>query len=628
MCNKNRVISANSTGCQFALVRTEKISWLNMVTFVPFPLQLSAGHRFLETDSSLYSQLRGSVRFSLAKGRARIQRCRKIRAKTDLEMALSLLHVLGGTMQALAYGFLGRHDMNTSCTTRFIGTFVIFLLLSTGTVIAAVPPSRQLAILIPIVRADLTLILLARLVKAVVWASRLTRSDVLYNNEVYPLQVAAMIWNDCQPIAPLTRAEDERSMLVDLLLEQRELWRPAPPDSFVMRALRFPLYIVLEASCSIVGAVEAVVSQLSTYVVRGMRNLTPVSVQGEQREIMGHTLLVSDHQLKWIQCNMMRGGDILQVRETRRVAIRALHIANLLEHGGYMRLHEHSAGDHAMSEYYSAIQGNDVVKTLLSKADALSVLSRLKNGNSLQVGSSIPRQILWARIIVGCLAGLRGRVRWRGPVAAAVFTVAQQNLEQFGASINRTAINRHVYTVLRRWLVDWMMFIWWELDVPEIEVEDPDTFFERLHRLWTHNLVHNTLSLPHALGELASSTPRQPDVDGILSWLLGVDWELWLQQTPVVSGTSVSDAIVASGEWQCAGREVTVADRIHSNLYRQMRLRDLIAIGQDAPIGDQARAALAGRILGILTTRVRNAWALLPRRLYDEADSNWPDAEY
>lgn len=89
------------------------------------------------------------------------------------------------------------------------------------------------------------------------------------------------------------------------------------------------------------------------------------------------------------------------------------------------------------------------------------------------------------------------------------------------------------------------MFLWWEIDIPAEAVINTDTFFATLKKILTENLVHNTSSLPHALGEMAvsSRSNRTPDIERMLSMLLGEDWEIWLTQTTVANGFGISVAM-------------------------------------------------------------------------------------
>lgn len=91
-----------------------------------------------------------------------------------------------------------------------------------------------------------------------------------------------------------------------------------------------------------------------------------------------------------------------------------------------------------------------MVKNVLSKSLQLKVLNGYPSGNMLTRGGVIPKQIMWARLVVGTMKGLDGEGRWRGPVASAVYSVAQQNYDQWRDDVDRTALHRHVYTVSRR----------------------------------------------------------------------------------------------------------------------------------------------------------------------------------
>lgn len=270
----------------------------------------------------------------------------------------SALLIFGEALQSIALGILVRGDQNSSFRTRAVGTIILALLLFIGSIIAAFasPLADGLigsALTVPVVRADLVFQLLSRLVHVFIWAGKLRTNKILYVNEVFPLQAAAMIWNDCRPITPPSRGEDENSMVLDILRSQRQLWRPILLDSYTARVAKAPMFFVLQLLCWLFLAIEKCLFMIWRLLFdRGTRNFTPVPVHGQHREVIGHTALISDYQLTWIQDNTMCDGTgtLEQNRQARRVLVRAIHVANLLAHGGYTRLHEHSAGNHAMSE--------------------------------------------------------------------------------------------------------------------------------------------------------------------------------------------------------------------------------------------------------------------------------------
>lgn len=534
------------------------------------------------------------------------------------------LLIFGEALQAIALGILEKGDDNSSFTTRAVGTIILALVLLTGSVVAsfASPLSEGLvssALTVPVVRADLIFLLLSRIVHVFIWASKLRPNKILYANEVFPIQAAAIIWNDCKPIAPHSRGEDGHSMIVDILASQTQLWQPTQLDTRFARLAKLPAFVILQVVYWGVRALEFGIFGLWRLVLdRGMVNYTPVDMQGAPRRVVGHTALLSDVQLMHAQeLTMSDNSDLEQKRQVRRVLVRALHVANLLGHGGHTRLHEHAAGGHAMSEYYSAIRENELIKQLLSMTSKLRILDALPSGNKLVCGEPVPRQVMWARLVVGSMKGLQGEGRWRGPVASAVFKVARENVEHWGASVSRTALHRHVYSVSRRWLVDWIMFMWWEIDVPSGIVSDPDELFTLLQSLLTSNTVHNSSSLPHAVGELALSTARAPDINAMAHGLLGAHWEAWLRSARVAQGAPLADAMAASGEWKCAGRGVDAGVSVDAALYAQAPLRDVLARGADRTLGEQARARLAARIVATLTARVKAHWLQLPYRLLD-----------
>lgn len=349
-------------------------------------------------------------------------------------------------------------------------------------------------------------------------------------------------------------------------------------------------------------------------------NRVPVDVNGETPTVIGHTPLLSDHQLRWIQRNFMGSNDLPENREALRVSIRATHGANLLTHFGFTRLHEHGPGNHAMSQYYAALNGHTLVKKLLSLYDQLEICPKLHNGNRTVRGEPIPKQVLWARLVVGSYRGLQGEDQWRQPIAVALFRMAQENVERLGNGTSRTALLRHAYTVMRRWFVDWMMYIWWDVDITTDLVEDADRLFERFKQLLTRNMIHNTMSLPHAVGELAISQNKEEDVITMLVLSLGEDWEMWFEQSVVASGGMLRDAIIETGAWKCVGIEANLAISVDSSLYETKSLQEVMSENEDRDLAEQARAKVASRIVETMCARLREHWEQQPSRNVESAD--------
>lgn len=543
--------------------------------------------------------------------------------------------IVGEALQSIALGIVERGDTNSSFTTRAVGIITLLFLLICGMTIASFssPLAEGIiasALTVPVVRADLMFLLLSRVVHVFVWASKLRPNKILYVNEVFPLQAAAMIWNDCKPIVPQTRGEDANSVILDILRSQLQLWQPTWLDGLSARVTKAPMFMIVKILFWLFLGIDKLLFMMWRLVFdRGERNFTPVRVREEKVEVAGHTALISDVQLTWIQEFTMRRRTITleQNRQARRVLIRALHAANLLRYSGHTRLHDHSPGDHAMSEYYAVVADNALVKEILSKADDLHVLQNLPNGNTLERGKVAPKQVLWARLVVGSYRALLGEGRWRGPVIVSLFTVARNNYEEWEDDVSKTAVHRHVYTVSRRWMIDWIMYIWWDIELPVTIVNNEDELFEHLRALLTNNLMHNTLSLPHALGEMALSTDRVESVNSMLLNLLGHDWETWFQQSVVVSGTPLLDAMTNCGEWNCLQRELTKEISISSSLYEPRILQKVIDTDETGSIADQARAKIAGRVVETLIKRIRDEWVQLPDKLMDPADTIDPADE-
>lgn len=332
-----------------------------------------------------------------------------------------------------------------------------------------------------------------------------------------------MIWNDCRPVTPHTPAEDERSSLLDWLTVQYDLWRPNAFDGVLSQALKLPFFAVIAALLGGCAAVETVMAVAWHDAFHsGHRNLTPVAVDGARIEALGHTVLLPE---RIHTCGSLQRPDVAMPvrREARRVAINSLHVTSLLGHGGHTRLHTHAPGGHAMSKYYASVTENELLKTALSKVLELRIFLALPNGNVTESGREVPRQVLWAGIVVGALGALRGVHRWRRSVAVAIFTIAQANHAAIGS--DRLALPRHVYSVLCRWLVDWMFLVWWDIDLRNQVVRQPDELFATLERFLCENVLSNTTSLPHAVGELAVSVDRSLSVDAALDLTLGPDWQ-------------------------------------------------------------------------------------------------------
>lgn len=534
--------------------------------------------------------------------------------------------VVGEAIQSISLGILERGDPNRSYVTRAAGTLLISLGLAAGSTLACLgsPLSEGLlfsALTVPVVRADLVTRLLSRIVHIFLWAGKLHPAKLPYAADVYPLQVAAIIWNDCAPVVAHSRGEDEHTVVMDMLDDQRSLWRPSGLDSWVSRAAKAPLFAVLAGLYAVVGVVEvALAGAWRLASGRNGRHTMLVPVAGARRVATGHTTLITDAQLTWIQDSSTRQGeDTVAALELRTTVIRALHLANLLGHGGHKRLHEHPPFKYAMSDYYQQLSNPGLKDAVTSSSmDALGVLEWCPNGNSLSAGKPAPRQVLWARLLVGSNPSPGRAGRWRGPVASALLILAQEHVDSWGAATTTTAVHRHVHTVLRRWLVDWTMFVWWDMAIPDdAPLMSETSFFSSLRMLFEESLVHNTLSLPHAVGELAWSTQQSPEVEKMLRATLGDDWRAWLQAATIPTGTPLGGAASGSGEWKCMGRPVDAAVAVDRVLYTERVLAEVMAPPATATDSDQVRAVLAKQLVTTLITRLRVTWAQLPYQLLD-----------
>lgn len=548
------------------------------------------------------------------------------------DMSIMLL-ILGTGLQSLALGLVRFSDTHKSFVTRAVGTITITLLLLAGSLITWQASSRSASfayavLLVPVVRADLTLSFVSNVRNLIIWAATLRTTEILFANEVFPLQAAAMIWNDCKPVGSDSRhAGEEKAIVLTVLHAQRQMWQPTPLDGPFVRIMKLLPFVLVQVFCWVFFALETWLFTIWRRLFeRGARNETLVMVDGERVSMTGHSMLISDHQLKFLHNFVVRDGDAVpltreQSRETQRVLVRAVHLANLLTCVGYTRLYEHSPGGHAMSEYFAAVAQNPQVRRLLSCGPELQVLSAYPSGNVLTRGGTIPAQLMWARIIVGTVKGLNGEGTWRGSVACALFSVAQRNMELWGRSVDSTALHRHVYTVSRKWLVDWMMFIWWEIDIPSTDVQNINSFFNTLQTLLLDNLVHNTSSLPHAVAEMVISQSKQQDTRDMLSLLLGDGWELWVEQTQIMCNMRLVDAVQASGDFKCVGLQVNNDITIDAVHYRQKVLKEIIHVDPNASLGEQVRACVARQIVHTLTERIKHTWIQLPDKLINPPDT-------
>lgn len=224
---------------------------------------------------------------------------------------------------------------------------------------------------------------------------------------------------------------------------------------------------------------------------------------------------------------------------------------------------------------------------------------------------------MWARLVVGSMRGLRGEGRWRGLVAASVYTVAESNMQHWRDHINRTPLHRHVHTVSRRWLVDWLMYMWWEVDVPTSIVYDSAALFGYLLQLLRDNLMHNTMSLPHAVSEMALAAERTPDIEIILKRMLGDNWLGWMLNERTAGGDTLQHAASGSGEWKCLHHEVDESVAVDSSLYNQRILAEVMDADGSASMADQVRACFVRRIVETYIARIREVWTALPHRLLD-----------
>ncbi len=271
--------------------------------------------------------------------------------------------VVGEALQSIALGIVERGDQNASFATRAVGLIILALLLITGSIVAsfASPLSDTLigsALTVPVVRADLVFLLLSRLVLVFVWASKLRPNKILYPNEVYPLTCAAMIWNDCKPIEPHVRGEDSHSTILDILRTQRQLWKPTRLDSHSARFAKLPAFIIVQFLCWFFLLVEKLLFRLLSLLLdRGAVNRSLVEVDGKRIQGAGHTALITAPSS--LGCRTSRCATRVPWSRTgRRVGCSCVRFASRIcsVHGGYTRLHEHSTGDHAMSEYYAYIK--------------------------------------------------------------------------------------------------------------------------------------------------------------------------------------------------------------------------------------------------------------------------------
>lgn len=542
--------------------------------------------------------------------------------------------VFGEALQSIALGILERGDANASFSTRAVGLTILALLLILGSLIASLASSLSesligSALTVPVIRADLVFTMISRIVLVAIWSSKLRPTKLLYANEVYPLQAAAIIWNDCKPIKAIRRNQDGHSTIIDILSSQLQLWKPTRLDSISARASKLLVYLVLFLLEQLFLALEAALFVLlRLFVNRNVANYTLAPVQGRRICAVGHVALITDAQLTFIQELTMRDDASTEHKlEARRVLLRSVHVANLFSQGGYTRLSEHACGDHAMSEYFKLVQDNPLIKESLSKIMEVDALSHLRGGNKLKRGSEVPRQIMWARIVTASRLGLQGHNRWRGSLISSLFTVAQKNHTLWEPYLNLTPLHRHIYTVSRRWFIDWVMFLWWEIEIPNELVYQPVAFFARARTLLENNLVHNTISLPYAIGEMAVSFPQGREVQLMLLRLLGDDWEEWFTKQQTLGGKPLADTMRDAVIWKCYQQPVTGDVTVDPTLYVEAQLSSVMNVSPSSTLRDQVIAVIAKRIMDVVIERVEKEWLRLPHHLLDPAEEELESRE-
>lgn len=77
---------------------------------------------------------------------------------------------------------------------------VLFLVFLFSTVLSALAPYHLVCFLLPVIHVDPLFHIVTRVLHSILWALRLARSDLFYIDEIFPLQVAETIWNDCHPV--------------------------------------------------------------------------------------------------------------------------------------------------------------------------------------------------------------------------------------------------------------------------------------------------------------------------------------------------------------------------------------------------------------------------------------------
>jgi hypothetical protein len=563
-------------------------------------------------------------------------------AQEAMRGATNWKRISGQVLQATALGVLAQADNNIAFQARVNGLLALTLLLVFGTVLVGFYSKNQdwvgVVFFLLLLRADTSAALLARLARIATWSRRIRPTKVLYETDVWPLQAAALIWNDYQPLKPGNAEEDEDGILTDLAAKECTRWRPMLDDNRFFQAMKTPfwLFFLLMRALAMIGERLALVVW-TLAVVRTRPNYLPENLGETGREVTGHTALLTSDQLDWLQEETMKTENSSLSRNARRVVSRALHQANLLQHSAFGRLVEHSLPDMSMNDYYKMVGSNTILKRIIGAQSVarLGLFRQLGNGNVVPAGGHATKQVLWARLVAGSHKSLEELTTWRGSVVGAVYQ-HQYQLKDVMAS-GGEPIHRHIYSVYRRWMVDLVVALWWTLEFSSNDVLDDDLVRTLLLEKLSDGQKHNTASLPHAIGEWITASARTNPEEQALNVILGVEWNTWADSVvPEAEGLTLREMAAASGEWhQYQGitlAETGVPQRLYASKSIAAVLRDNTTGMVEDPEhysvqADLVRVTILRRVVETLVEKVLARVAGRESRLLVHQDTHGSMAE-
>ncbi|CAM9836311.1 unnamed protein product [Scytosiphon promiscuus] len=290
-----------------------------------------------------------------------------------------------------------------------------------------------------------------------------------YTHDVFPLQVAALIWNDGKfPDMRGSSVEDKSSLVIRLSAETLR-WRPFwKSENAVLALAKLPVFLVIFCVYSTLRGLEAILYELVYRVLMwsflGGLPLPP-GVPRRYAFRLGTAALVSKVQLDMIQRKVCLDGQMFDMAQARRVFVRALHTANLLSTPQFERLMDHAPRLLNNNELASRLKNKLKERVLKSSVPGeLGVLTRLTIANTYESGKQASRTAVWGRCLVGAQQAIEagGEPSPKGFIVAAVLNVSE-DIRVLAGDYNKFPCLLHWYTVTRRWFVDFTMFVWWDL---------------------------------------------------------------------------------------------------------------------------------------------------------------------